>query len=251
MSGEAPRLKLLWARGYCSFQEWADANPDLNFILRRALQVASSWTHFWFISKVFCMPWLLAGLADHRRSQSELRSLRTQIWGLDEEMNDDWFGIVFLSLAGSLELLESDEVISSILQWAHEVIGTVAPIEFMHGRNHRRVDQSMSWANFVGKSLNIEALDRHKWQQAALYGGLGSSTLKRHMPSSDGKPRRTRAKSTYDIVRGEEIESRTSMGYTCNVTGSEFISTVKERMCDSCNKVAAMCLFQTVPRNLE
>ena len=244
MTGEAPRLKLLWARSHNSFEEWAAANPELNFVFRRACQCASSWTHFFFVSKVLCMPWLAASLIDYRQSAENRSSLRQQVWKLAdaEEQIDDWFGVPFLKLAGSEAALDSAECRHAIFLWAWEVLGTVAPCEFMHGRNKRRANRSHNWASFVAQSLNNEATARLRWQHAASNsivapgggkrrnGGtgacLGGSAAVTAVRASK------KAKSLHDIAKQEGIESRRSRGYAVNITSEAFAQAVRERKAD-------------------
>ena len=144
MSGRSPRLRILWAREYDSFEEWADGEEELLHIFRRAVGVSSSWVYYRFFQLYMCYPWLLSALVDPRRSIADKRIVADAFVEAGEsspELLDDWFSLKLhdmLSCAADL-FLEKYQML--LWLWSWQILCSIAQSEFHHGRNRDRAHE--------------------------------------------------------------------------------------------------------------
>lgn len=155
LAGQAQRLKLLWLRdGSASWDEWASRHPDDLRELRHAITIAASWVHRRFWQTGMTYPWRLAGFADNRVSLAERQRRADEFWALPAEALDPFCSVRLRARLGSPGELFAPEVQMALRRWAWSVRLSIAPVEWIHGRNRRRSDQSATWAGFAAQYLN-------------------------------------------------------------------------------------------------
>ena len=77
--------------------------------------------------------------------------------------------------------------------WAWLVVGTVAPIEFVHGRNKRRADRSELWAHFIAKHILEEG---RRFLRSFIKTAIADGVPKAKVPA---RPKRARRPSIRDL----------------------------------------------------
>ena len=121
---------LIWSRSARSWEDWADENPALLALFRQLLECAEGWVHYWVMVQSFCVPWLWAGVIDHRRP--DRIELGAQLWNLAEELTDEWFHQEIMSRLNSVAEIFEKEFQAVITLWTWLVFGTCCQAEYMH-----------------------------------------------------------------------------------------------------------------------
>ena len=167
LSGRARRLMLLYGRCAGSFDEWSHANPSALMQLRRTAQCAIVWIHYRHLNGSMSSPWMLAGCVDRRRPLPSRRRVVDVSLRLPPEQVDEWFLKVLQDLGVATEAMMGPFYQDFLRNWAWEVSGAIAHVEFVHSRNKRRSDPSMNWATFASLYILGEQKLRLRWQTKA------------------------------------------------------------------------------------
>ena len=121
LAGRARRLALLFSRRFHRDRRSVGDPSDVEYHLSS--------------------PWCLASLQDDRRTVEE----RDLIWQDIEASSvklcqlDEWFGQVFLRVHSDKDSIASlPEVKAAQKAWSWQVLRTIAPGKYKHGRNRRR-----------------------------------------------------------------------------------------------------------------
>lgn len=200
-------MRLLWACSYTDFDAWAANEPHALVILRRAIGVASSWAFLRFQQTYMCYPWLLVGVVDPRRDDSEKRATANAYMAAPEDMADSCFGLELRMHISSPEEVLQGRWNEALLLWSWERLCRVAQSEFQHGRNRRRAHENTTWQNFVSKTYNQEAVLRLRRQHQAMASLLGSPEQAADACARAVAPRpeRLKRKAAFDIFKKEHI----------------------------------------------
>ena len=96
LSGNAPRLIMLWGRGFDDWWSWCEARPrELDMFCRTVLAAASE-MRTRHIEEDMSSPWAVAGLVDRRRTMADKQLLAQTLVTLPREQVDHWFLAVLL-----------------------------------------------------------------------------------------------------------------------------------------------------------
>ena len=255
-AGLSPRLRILWARSYNSFDDFCNNEPDVLAAFRRGLECAVAWVHYRLVRLTMCTPFLWCSLIDDRRSPEDRASVKSQLWRLGADQGDSWFHQVLIKMLGEESRMDDTDFLQALWLWAWSHFCTNAPSEFGHARDKQRVSQAHSWVNFVAHGYNQEASRKIVTQQKmlAIQGGhVGKRPPSALTLGGDAKPKRTRAKSLWDIVRDEVRLGSKGLGHRIDCTGGTMIkraqARVKEIMTDPNPIIAAGYEAQVVAVN--
>ena len=105
-----------------------------------------------------------------------------------------------------------------LLLWAWLVVGTVAPIEFVHGRNKRRADRSELWAHFIAKYILEEG---RRFLRSFIKTAIADGVPKGKVPA---RPKRARRPSIRDLFNVDFNAARKLNGTSCRVDSEGYWS---------------------------
>lgn len=152
--GNAQRLIILFTLGgFRSFDEWAAARPELLWKLRVGVVQAASWVYRRF--RILAWPWRLAQLVDPRVAVESRRNIGEEFVAFPMNQLDTYFSQRVRRLLAE----HPDRDLMSafwnkvLLSWGHSVLLSIAPVEFVHGRNRRRSNRDTCWTTFVANYL--------------------------------------------------------------------------------------------------
>ena len=195
LDGSAPRLRLLYGR-HGSFAAWARAEPELNSALRRGVTTACLWMFVRCVTTVMRPPFTWCKLVDPRVPTEVKRSVLDYLLDAPVQSVDELFTermrnlVVQFDLDRSVFLDNRTPWYKLLYMYAWAIFGTVAQIEFLHGRNRSRSCKAMVWAHFVSKTINMETLRSLGQMVAAMRGR--SSRPRRADNDVPEQPARTR-----------------------------------------------------------
>lgn len=109
--------------------------------------------------------------------------------------------------------------------WAWLVTGTVAQVEFAHGRNRRRASSSELWAHFAGKYITAEA-ERTFRIHMSRARRVGEANAAR--PALAAAPYRTRKRSAWDVFRNDYVAARMATGRGVQLRDPAYWQDVRE-----------------------
>lgn len=102
-----------------------------------------------------------------------------------------------------------------LVVWTWVVVGSVAPVEFLHGRNQRRMSASELWQNFVGKYFIEES---RRFLSTLLSLATQGSTQARLAP----KPKRVRRPSVRDLFNKDFNAGLAASKLSCAIDSGSY-----------------------------
>ena len=222
-AGFGSRLILLFGRKYKSFEEWAANECELLKSFRTGMVVATSWLHDRSFEPLMKFPWKLAKLVDRRQSELSIQTVVDEFDSSREDsLKDEFFTLRLKRMLHARGLRGSALRYGLwrrvLLTWIMIVIGAVAPVEFMHGRNNRRANGAELWAHFIAKFF-VEESRRYL---------IGFLDVVRHKCSEgrrcprQKKVRRVRQPVVRDLFNREQNEARKGNGLSCRIDTEQY-----------------------------
>ena len=171
-SGEAPRLKILWARSYSSWADFCEHEPRALRVFRIFLESTVSWLTYRLINGSMSPPWLWAGVIDFRRTAVERASIKDQLFAMDVELTDSWFHDTMIEALDERSDMDDQYFEFGLWLWSWTVLTTNAQCEYKNGRDQHHSNMHTSWANVVAHCGNASAMHKIRQDHKAAFPHL-------------------------------------------------------------------------------
>ena len=228
--GRSSRLVLLLQMCECkTFEQWSSNYPGMLIKLRAGTHVAMTWLwrRLWVVDSA--MPWQLASLLDDRNTNTQSERVERLFWSPNLGSLDDFFSQRLRSVFERLGVtsLRCRLAQAALRGWAWGVLGSMASVEFLHGRGNQRLWKGMAWDSFAASCICAEAALVF---EQSLYSFMQGLALQDDCDDANNvapRQKRFRKRTALDVFRFELMAGKAFASEKYNPASAQFWAEVR------------------------